>query len=203
MHTIKHCGRFKKIRLVSPWCCSKFHRHPQNIPSRYTILRYFNSSHYHPTRLNPAKIQMLSPGLHDSIFQGVELKDVDQETLESVQEHLTRHGLWDKSSETLDDVTFPLPKLHGENIAEHFQGIAKKQSSSYFALAEHMANALTSVPRKPDKWRYAAGWTKYKADGTTVEVAVPEEEVLVFDVEVCLKAGNVPVLATAVSKKAW
>lgn len=202
MQLLKHC-RFK-IKKTLPWCCSNFHKN-KNIPTiQYTLLRYFNSSENKPTRINHAKIQMLSPDLHERIFQGASKdKDIDEETLTKVQEHLTKHGLWDKTSTSVDDVAFTIPKLHGGNIAEHFEMIAKNQSASYFALAEHMANSLTSVPRKPDKWLCAPGWTKYKADGTTVKVDVPEESVLVFDVEVCMRAGNVPVLATAVSKNAW
>lgn len=155
-------------------------------------------------RVNHANIQMLSAELHQRIFKGVNQKPKDSKTLANIEEHLTKHGLWNKTSnQNEQEIDFEIPTLQGENIAEHFEAIAKKQSRRYFALAEHMANSLTKIPLKPREWLMTRGWTKYKADGTNVAVESPDEDVLVFDVEVCMRAGNVPVLATAVSKTAW
>ena len=155
------------------------------------------------TRTNHANIQMLSNNLHSQIFKNSIVDKLSEDSLNKVKQHLIKHGLWDKSSTTTSTLSFALPELQGENIEEHFQHIAKETTKSYFSLAESMSSTMSSIPKRPDKWLFTKGWTKYTNDGLTQSVLCPEDDVLVFDVEVCLQAGNVPILATAVSKKAW
>ena len=154
-------------------------------------------------RTNYVNIQMLSGELHSQIFKDVSPQKLSDQSLTNVKEHLTQHGLWDKSSSQTESLAFDLPELYGKNIGEHFERIGRELTSQYFALAEHMSNTMTHLPPKPRQWLYKPGWTLYKVDGTTENVVCPEEDVVVFDVEVCMQAGNVPILATAVSKRAW
>ncbi|XP_055948526.1 DNA polymerase subunit gamma-1-like isoform X2 [Argiope bruennichi] len=49
----------------------------------------------------------------------------------------------------------------------------------------------------------AGSWMQYDKSGTSKSVDYPEESALVFDVEVCMKEGNFPTMATAVTKDYW
>ena len=153
-------------------------------------------------RINNANIQMLSPKLHKQIFKN-EILETDQKTLEKVQEHLQNQNLLDKEPSVTKNVDFLLPDLSGNTIEEHFFKIAKDQSRKYYAFAESLANVLLDIPRKPRSWIMKSGWTKYLKDGRKISVAEPDETSIVFDVEVCMNAGNLPVIAVAVSKNAW
>ena len=155
------------------------------------------------TRINHANIQMLSKNLHSQIFKNSKNEMLSKDSLNKVKQHLVKHGLWDKSSTKTKPLLFDLPELYGENIEEHFKHIAKKATTNYFALAESMSSTVSTIPEKPSKWLFCEGWTRYASDGGVQSVSCPEDDVLVFDVEVCMQAGNVPILATAVSKKAW
>ena len=120
-------------------------------------------------------------------------------------EHLSHHGLkiTNKSdfNPTLDTV---LPPLHGSDIAEHFIAIAEKQLSDYTRLIANLIS--TEVPRMPSEWIYQPGWTKYTTDKGTIKVdrvPYPDEDVMVFDVEVCVRYGHLPVMAAIVSPSSW
>ena len=86
---------------------------------------------------------------------------------------------------------------------DHFNIVASEIVKEYLRLADHMANTLSKLPSLPEKWQMTDGWTKYNKDGTYSKVTVPDEDVLIFDVEVCMSIGDIPVLATAASKSAW
>ena len=47
------------------------------------------------------------------------------------------------------------------------------------------------------------GWTRYGADGSTHAVNYPEDDALVFDVEILVKTKYFPTMATAVSSECW
>ncbi|ODN03888.1 DNA polymerase subunit gamma-1 [Orchesella cincta] len=47
------------------------------------------------------------------------------------------------------------------------------------------------------------GWTKYLANDSFESVPFPEEDVMIFDVEVCVTVGNAPTLACALSPNGW
>ena len=80
------------------------------------------------------------------------------ETLERTKEHLECHGLWGKEGSILPDVDFTLPRLYGENIDEHFQILANKQSGVYLEMAQELAEC--SLPPMPQEWVFQQGWTK-------------------------------------------
>lgn len=153
-------------------------------------------------RINLANIQMLSPGMHKQIFKD-EFSELDTTISQKVQEHLKKHDLHDKKSSVLKNINFRLPPLHGNNIKEHFDVIVKDQFKKYFGLAESIASISLDIPKRPSSWLMKKGWTKYFNDGRMKAVSQPDDLYLVFDVEVCLNAGNLPVIAAAVSKDAW
>jgi len=69
------------------------------------------------------------------------------------------------------------------------------------ALAEKLVQS--TIPAKPQKWVKRAGWVRYDASGKATSVAFPDDDVLVFDVEVLVPEGNYPTMATAVSDTCW
>lgn len=159
-------------------------------------------------RQNPLGIQMLSEGLHKQIFRRVEQKGGKTKSKQNVEKlvrkslkHLEKHGLESKESSPLPDVNFRIPKLHGSNIDEHFRTLAQKYSAGYLQLSEQLAGA--ELPSMPTKWVFQNGWTKYVAGKEPVNVSYPEEQAIVFDVEVCMSEGSFPTMATAVSPSAW
>ena len=149
-------------------------------------------------RVSPLNIQMLSKRLHEQIFG--EEHVVSPEAVKRSQAHLEAHGLWGKGGNLQPDVDMSIPPLQGNNIDEHFRSIAAAQCEPYLSIARHVAS--WQLPVMPKKWRAVAGWTRY--DGTNaVSVDYPEENGLVFDVEVLVTEGHLPVMAVAVSDKHW
>ena len=146
---------------------------------------------------------MLSTELHSQVFYG-KSEAYDSETVKTCQQHLGVHNLWSKTGSVLPDVDFQLPPLQGSNIDEHFRTIAEEQSTPYFEKAQMLAE--TTLSAIPDEWNFSPGWTKYVYGNeglVTSPVDVPEDDALIFDVEVCMKEGPFPVIAVAVSPKAW
>ena len=169
---------------------------------RGQVRKYFTSPN-NGARFNPLEIQMLSEGLHQQVFRG-KRERYDDEVVQKCREHLSKHGLWGKSSSVLDDVQLDLPALMGSNIDEHFREIAKQQSKPYFDRAQWLAHS--SLPPMPEEWLFSTGWTKYECseDGVVVtSVDFPDEEAMIFDIEICVKEGPYPTLAVAVSPNAW
>ncbi|GFY73036.1 DNA polymerase subunit gamma-1 [Trichonephila inaurata madagascariensis] len=152
-------------------------------------------------RYNPINIQMLSQGLHHQIFGNKPDFILDDKTLMEVISHLKQHNLWQAKASTLPDVDFKLPKLHNSNIIEHFNHIATEQLKDYKMLLLDLVNS--ELPPIPKNWKFHRGWMQYDSSGKSQSVDFPEESALVFDVEVCMKEGNFPTIATAVSKKHW
>ncbi|XP_029411828.1 DNA polymerase subunit gamma-1 isoform X3 [Nannospalax galili] len=151
-------------------------------------------------RHNPLHIQMLSRGLHEQIFgHGGEMPD-EAAVQRSVQ-HLQKHGLWGQPATPLPDVELRLPRLYGDNLDQHFRLLAQKQSLPYLEAANSLLQA--QLPPQPQSWAWAEGWTRYGPEGEAEPVAIPEEQALVFDVEVCLAEGTCPTLAVAISPSAW
>lgn len=151
--------------------------------------------------INPCGIQMLPRSIHHQIFGKSVAKPLAKDTLAKVQEHLTVHHLWGNGTPNLADIDFELPVLQGQNIAEHFEKIALKQCGNYCEKLLELTSH--SIPDIPKIWNFAPGWTRYCETGDTNQVDFPDEDAYVFDVEVCVKEGHFPTLATAVSNKYW
>ncbi|XP_065672765.1 DNA polymerase subunit gamma-1 isoform X2 [Hydra vulgaris] len=185
------------LNCIKNWKCCKYKK---PIKTRnFTTKHHKNESE----RINYANIQMLSPGLYKQLFKYKQPSHVDSNTCEKVKLHLEKHNLWGKTSTIVENIDFDLPQLQGENLDDHFNIVATEIVKEYKNLAEHMANKLSTLPIMPEKWQMSEGWTKYNNSGTFEKVNAPDEDVLIFDVEVCMSIGDVPVLATAVSKSAW
>ncbi|TSK45829.1 DNA polymerase subunit gamma-1 [Bagarius yarrelli] len=153
------------------------------------------------TRMNPLNIQMLSRNLHEQIFRCSSVEYSNHDIEQSIR-HLENHKLWGKEASLLNDVELKLPNMYGENIDEHFCTLAQKQSLPYLEAARHLQ--LAQLPEMPSQWAWEVGWVKYIGQGGEhTKVAFPDENALVFDVEVCMADGHCPTLAVAVSPNAW
>ena len=155
-------------------------------------------------RLNPINIQMLSATLQKQLFKdgnSIAVSPSFELSMKRVKEHLSEHSLWGKDCTVINDVELNLPPLSGENIEKHFETIARNQSELYFDIAQRLSEH--TLPGLPKEWILQPGWTKYSLDGSSSQVQAPEEDGLIFDVEVCLSAGQFPVLATTASSNNW
>ncbi|GIX84290.1 DNA polymerase subunit gamma-1 [Caerostris extrusa] len=144
---------------------------------------------------------MLSKSLHRQIFGQKPDLIQDNKDLEDIISHLKKHNLWQAKTSTLPDVDFQLPQLHNSDIIEHFYHIASEQIKDYKELLLDLSNC--ELPPIPQNWKFQSGWVQYDKSGTSRSVDFPEESALVFDVEVCMREGNFPTIATAVSKQHW
>ncbi|XP_070499314.1 DNA polymerase subunit gamma-1, mitochondrial [Chironomus tepperi] len=147
-------------------------------------------------------IQMINEKLSRQIFGNIQKPVFNAEVIEKYRKELVSHGITNLETPVLPDVDLKLPKLMGSNIEEHFYNIAKKQVQEYEKLIKDIL--IAQIPQMPKKWIFVAGWTCYDAEkGTSYSVPYPQEDILVFDVEVCMNAGSFPVIATAVGPKHW
>ncbi|KAH8283554.1 hypothetical protein KR018_005578 [Drosophila ironensis] len=154
---------------------------------------------------NSVKVQMISRNLHAQLFPQSPRGDPQQQEAKGklYQQELLRHGVDIESSAPVPDVRLQLPPLQGRDIEEHFMNIAREQVRPYEQLLLPLV-ACKQLPKRPRRWAFHAGWTAYDpADGTASPVDRPPERGLIFDVEVCVNAGQTPVLATAVGLKRW
>lgn len=150
-------------------------------------------------RFNDINIQMLSKNLHQQLFKDQEQHTLTPYTAERIKSELYRFGINVDNQGHFDDVKLKLPELLGENLAEHFRNIAEEQTKSYKSILWRLTGSIPSIPRK---WLFQEGWTRYTESGAE-RVDYPLEDGLIFDVEVCVREGALPTLATAVSNKAW
>ncbi|KAK2834378.1 hypothetical protein Q7C36_015079 [Tachysurus vachellii] len=153
------------------------------------------------TRLSPLNIQMLSRNLHEQIFRSSTVGYSSHDIEQSIR-HLEKHNLWGKEASLLNNVELKLPNIYGKNIDDHFCKLAQTQSLPYLEAARDLQEA--QIPEMPSQWAWEVGWVKYTGlGGEHTKVDFPEENALVFDVEVCMAEGHCPTLAVAVSPNAW
>lgn len=182
----------------------------RTVSNFYSIFRTPESGFYTATspakcedkqfRVNPIGIQMLSSDLHRQVF-GESSTTTDLLNVERSVNHLKEHQLWGHKTSVVPDVSFQLPKLLGSDLDEHFMNLGERYAGDYRVTAERLA--ASQLPPVPRKWSFSPGWTKYSENGDVVEVECPQDVGLVFDVEVCVKEGHFPTLATAASEDAW
>lgn len=149
-------------------------------------------------RINEVNMQMLSRNIYHQLFKNDGLETPDYNKVENCLYELQKHGIRNEEIEYLDDINLKLPPLEGNNLIEHFKNIGEKQAKPYKDLLEEL---LIEIPKLPKKWSLKPGWTRYSTK--TERVSHPLEDAIVFDVETCKNAGNIPTMATAVSKNAW
>lgn len=123
------------------------------------------------------------------------------ELFELSKKHLEQHGLYGKTSDTTQPISFDLPPLQGKTLDEHFYKLGLEASQPYLGYAEKFSS--TDLPPRPERWVKESGWTRYSKDGGVVKVSYPDGEMLVFDVEVLYKESPFAVMACAASPAAW
>ncbi|XP_045623051.1 DNA polymerase subunit gamma-1 [Procambarus clarkii] len=148
-------------------------------------------------------VQTLSVCLANQIFSGVTPKGHQeaQEDFQRSKDHLQVHGLWNSEPSDLPDYDLELPMFEDKDLDQHFRIVAEEQCAPYKDLLNHLVG--TDLPHLPSTWQLTPGWTRYNSDGSYSRVDFPDCRAIVFDVEVCVREGNHPVLATAASDKYW
>jgi len=150
---------------------------------------------------NPANIQMISDSLYKQVFtNNFRRRDFPDNVIDKVRAHLSSYSLWNQKVPAVPSVNLQIPPLEGISIGEHFRNIATKQTLGYKKLVAEIMDA--QIPEFPQEWVLKQGWTKYSNNGPRT-VPFPEEDVYVFDVEVCMSNGHFPTIACAVSNQAW
>lgn len=200
----------KSIRKVSLQCRKNFKivlerdNHPTSkftkteSPPRLQEVKNKSAENH---RVNEVNIQMLLPSIYAEIFgKDPQTIPTDPEKIIKATEDLKKFGFW-QDPEISPEVNLKLPKLEGKNIEEHFWNIGEQQSGPYKNLL--LSFVKSGLPKKPKIWLCKSGWTKYKENHEPESVPYPDEDALVFDVEVCMRLGAAPTLATAVSSTAW
>lgn len=101
----------------------------------------------------------------------------------------------------LEFPNFALPSL-SEGVKIAIDKIAKGQVKDYL---DRVCELMKGMPPKPpfNSISYQSGWTRYTQGEDLVKVDYPLENVMVLDTEVMVNMGNIPVLACAVTPKAW
>ncbi|VDM96842.1 unnamed protein product [Thelazia callipaeda] len=127
--------------------------------------------------------------------------------IDLVPERLHRHlfdgcGVSDAVLKNDPFKSLELPCLEGSDLLNHFMNIAAKQFKPYQCLLLEAAN-LKNLPSPPKEWVFRSGWTKYTEVEGPVKVDCPLEDLIFFDVEVCVRDGLLPTLATAATPSAW
>ena len=163
----------------------------------------YSTSSSRDVRVNQVNIQLLPQYIRDHIFgvQHGNPEDIHSDLVERAKEHLVSHGIDFSKGSILRDVPKPpLVELRGGNIRDHFDSIAYSMLEPYLTIFDRLCNCR--IPEPPAKWAFTPGWVRYGIEGAC-EVAYPEENALVLDVETCMAVGPDPVLATAVSPTCW
>jgi DNA polymerase gamma 1 len=129
----------------------------------------------------------------------------DEKLVELARKHLETHELLGKTTEPAPQISFELPALQGETLDEHFYKLGREASEPYLTLAQKLAMPNTCLPERPTHFvTDQSGWIKYvQGEKDPQPVDAPEEEMLVFDVEVLYKESPFAVMACAASPTAW
>ncbi|KAJ9618971.1 DNA-directed DNA polymerase gamma mip1 [Taxawa tesnikishii (nom. ined.)] len=151
-------------------------------------------------RHNEIGVQHISSHVHSQLFTSTPTQ-APPELIELSRDHLTRHDLLGKNTDSAPPVGFDLPALQGASLDEHFYKLGMDSAEPYLTYAKKYARA--NAPPKPRKWERRSGWTKYNPDGSTEVVDTPDETMLTFDTEVMWKETAFPAMACAVSDTTW
>ncbi|KAF2838443.1 DNA polymerase gamma [Patellaria atrata CBS 101060] len=143
---------------------------------------------------------LLSTHVHPQIFPGKSTLP-PTELVQLSKDHLMRHDLFGKNTDTTPPVAFDLPTLQGATLDEHFYKLGMDSAEPYLSQAKKFARA--NAPPRPRKWVTRSGWTKYYQDGTSEPVDAPNEAMLTFDTEVMWKETSFACMACAVSPTSW
>ena len=152
-------------------------------------------------RYNEIGVQQVSSRIHPQLFPNGATPARD-DLVQLSKDHLTRHELLGKNTDSTPPVGFDLPDLQGQTLDEHFYKLGMDAAEPYLTYAKRYAFA--SPPPKPRRWEgKRSGWTKYHSDGTMEAVDAPNEAMLTFDTEVMWHETSFPAMACAVSDTTW
>ncbi|KAG6015591.1 DNA-directed DNA polymerase gamma mip1 [Claviceps lovelessii] len=152
------------------------------------------------SRYNDIGVQQLSTHVFEQIFpDGCKLPPED--LVELSKDHLRRHDLLGKHTDSSGPIAFDLPSLQGRTLDQHFHKLGSDSAEPYLSFAKTFAGE--NCPPKPTKWVRRSGWTKYFPDGRSEAVKAPDENMLCFDTEVMWKQSPFAVMACASSPTAW
>lgn len=151
-------------------------------------------------RYNEVGVQQLSDRIFPQLFPDGP-KPPPEDLVKLSIDHLTRHDLYGKNTDTSGPIAFELPELQGRTLDEHFYKLGMDSAKPHLQLAKDFARH--NIPPKPKQWVQKSGWTKYYPNGQTEAVEAPNEEMLCFDVEVMYKESPFAVMACAASPTAW
>jgi DNA polymerase gamma 1 len=153
-------------------------------------------------------IQYLSESLHRKVFPNHDSTAYANPKypllIDIAKDHLKHNQLLGKKTlitEPINIDNFPL--IIGKSLDQHFYNIGKQSSVPYYEMAESFLSSTLELPRKPSKWEFKSGWTRYAPNEAPESVEFPLEDELVFDVEVLYKRSKYPIMATCVSPEAW
>ncbi|CAH0043315.1 unnamed protein product [Clonostachys solani] len=151
-------------------------------------------------RFSEIGVQHLSAHVFKQLFPDG-CKPPPEQLVELSKDHLRRHDLLGKNTDSSEPIAFDLPPLQGRTLDEHFFKLGTDCAEPFLGYAKQFARA--NPPPKPRKWVRRSGWTKYYPDGRTEQVDAPDENMLCFDTEVMWKDNPFAVMACAVSPTAW
>ncbi|KAK4175028.1 PolG mitochondrial DNA polymerase [Triangularia setosa] len=152
-------------------------------------------------RYNEIGVQQLSSHIYEQLFPKGNTSPPSPELVELARDHLRRHELLGKNTDTSAPVAFDLPPLAGTTLDEHFHKLGIDAAEPFLTHAKRFA--LANPPPKPRKWVRRSGWTKYYPDGRTEAVDAPEGDAMTFDTEVMWKESPYAVMACAATADAW
>ncbi|KAK3954234.1 DNA polymerase family A-domain-containing protein [Pseudoneurospora amorphoporcata] len=152
-------------------------------------------------RHNEIGVQQLSEHLYKQLFPRGNTDPPAPALIELAKDHLARHDLLGKTTDTTPPIAFELPSLVGETLDEHFHRLGVDAAEPFLSHANEFA--AVDLPPKPTNWVRRSGWTKYNRDGTTEHDVLPQGNMMCFDVEVMYKDNPYAVMACAGTPHAW
>ncbi|KKA29314.1 hypothetical protein TD95_002383 [Thielaviopsis punctulata] len=158
-------------------------------------------------RVNEIGIQHLSKELYTNIFPNGHIHKAPKELVDLAKEHLQKHELLGKHTDSIDPIAFDIPALIGESktLDEHFTRLGMDCAEPYLSKAQEFS--IQSPVRKPLMWAQRSGWTKYSndEDGNEIHEAVdaPDADCISFDTEVLWKESPYAIMACAMSSTHW
>lgn len=173
---------------------------------RVIIRRNHTTSSSESPRINPVGIQYLSNQLQSKVFPKAVATKEDPNLLKISKSHLKDNDLLGKPTQINEPITIKnFPDLVGKSgtLDEHFYKLGVKLLQPYLSMADNFLTFDRKLPKKPKKWEFQSGWTRYEPGKKPEQVPYPLEDEIVFDVEVLYKISPYAVLNTAVTTKAW
>lgn len=152
------------------------------------------------SRHNEIGVQQVSSHIHAQLFPR-KSNAVPESLVALSRDHLSRHGLLGKNTDTSPPIAFDLPALQGNTLDEHFHKLGLDSAEPYLTHAKTFARS--NLPQKPRHWVRRSGWTRYDQDGSSRAVDAPDDQMLAFDIEVMWKETSFPAMACAASDTAW